>query len=69
MLIALVTIGVNCFVHESIMLGKVFVQIFWEETGSFGGKQSFSVLASTNKTLGRALDPRANGTWLSKLTE
>ena len=22
-----------------------------------------------NKTLGRALDPRANGTWLSKLTE
>ena len=25
--------------------------------------------ACTNKTLGRALDPRANGTWLSKLTE
>ena len=23
----------------------------------------------SNKTLGRALDPRANGTWLSKLTE
>ena len=22
-----------------------------------------------DKTLGRALDPRANGTWLSKLTE
>ena len=22
-----------------------------------------------NKTLGRALDPRANGAWLSKLTE
>ena len=22
-----------------------------------------------NKTLGRALDPRANSTWLSKLTE
>ena len=22
-----------------------------------------------NKTLGRALDPRANGTWLSKLTK
>ena len=22
-----------------------------------------------NKTLGRALDPHANGTWLSKLTE
>ena len=22
-----------------------------------------------NKTLGRALDPRTNGTWLSKLTE
>ena len=26
-------------------------------------------IAITNKTLGRALDPRANGTWLSKLTE
>ena len=25
--------------------------------------------ALLNKTLGRALDPRANGTWLSKLTE
>ena len=25
--------------------------------------------AESNKTLGRALDPRANGTWLSKLTE
>ena len=23
----------------------------------------------TNKMLGRALDPRANGAWLSKLTE
>ena len=23
----------------------------------------------SDKTLGRALDPRANGTWLSKLTE
>ena len=23
----------------------------------------------SNKTLGRALDPRANDTWLSKLTE
>ena len=23
----------------------------------------------SNKKLGRALDPRANGTWLSKLTE
>ena len=23
----------------------------------------------SNKMLGRALDPRANGTWLSKLTE
>ena len=23
----------------------------------------------SNKTLGRALDPRANGAWLSKLTE
>ena len=33
----------------------------------------FSFLADgttdSNKTLGRALDPRANGTWLSKLTE
>ena len=26
-------------------------------------------LLQLNKTLGRALDPRANGTWLSKLTE
>ena len=26
-------------------------------------------LARRNKTLGRALDPRANSTWLSKLTE
>ena len=25
--------------------------------------------SSLNKTLGRALDPHANGTWLSKLTE
>ena len=25
--------------------------------------------AEDNKTLGRALDPRANGTWLSKLTK
>ena len=24
---------------------------------------------SSNKTLGRAQDPRANGAWLSKLTE
>ena len=31
---------------------------------------SFStVLQVYNKTLGRALDPRANGAWLSKLTE
>ena len=27
------------------------------------------IYRTTNKTLGRALDPRANGTWLSKVTE
>ena len=34
-------------------------------------KKSIEVLLDYygNKTLGRALDPRANGTWLSKLTE
>ena len=32
--------------------------------GDVGMAKRFS-----NKTLGRALDPRANGTWLSKLTE
>ena len=26
-------------------------------------------VAQSNMTLGRALDPRANGTWLSKLNE
>ena len=28
-----------------------------------------SPIALDNKTLGRAQDPRANGAWLSKLTE
>ena len=37
MLIALGTIGVNCFGHESIMLGEVCVQIFGRETGIFLG--------------------------------
>ena len=32
--------------------------------GDVGMAKRFS-----NKTLGRALDPRANGTWLSKLPE
>ena len=27
------------------------------------------LVTASNKTLSRALDPRANGTWLSKLTE
>ena len=27
------------------------------------------MLHISNKTLGRALDPRANGAWLSKLTQ
>ena len=33
------------------------------------GDLEAEITTSSNKTLGRALDPRANGTWLSKLTE
>ena len=33
------------------------------------GALLFFLNSLINKTLGRALDPRANGTWLSKLTE
>ena len=34
-----------------------------------GCKTFVRMLLHEDKTLGRALDPRANGTWLSKLTE
>ena len=36
----------------------------WDDKDMVGAME-----AVRNKTLGRALDPRANGTWLSKLTE
>ena len=38
---------------------------------SWADKQFMEVLSEQiyNKMLGRALDPRANGTWLSKLIE
>ena len=32
-------------------------------------KKLMIIITSNNKTLGRAQDPRANGAWLSKLTE
>ena len=37
--------------------------------GKVNRRVDFLLHQLLNKTLGRALDPRANGTWLSKLTE
>ena len=34
-----------------------------------GGGKHLDVIASPDKTLGRARDPRTNGAWLNKLTE
>ena len=46
-------------------LHRLLAHMYMKNTAiiSFRGKKRI------NKTLGRALDPRANGTWLSKLTE
>ena len=49
--------GTETLVKQNVMKFEVFI---------LGGQR---IDQKRNKMLGRALDPRANGTWLSKLTE
>ena len=54
-------------VHGIIPSVSFFVNIPDSSEDSFFQGKLYVTLK--DKTLGRALDPRANGTWLSKLTE
>ena len=51
-----------------VLVEKKVGQVLVRHDG-FLPKQLAQSVTETNRTLGRALDPRANGTWLSKLTE
>ena len=60
--------------HKCRILGQAIIQgiLFHDHLGGSWGEGGGVVAindCSENKMLGRALDPRANGTWLSKLTE
>ena len=59
------------FVHEKVAIGAVkdSCRFIEEEEVEVRPDNNIDAYLIRNKTLGRVRDPRANGAWLSKLTE